>query len=217
MEVQNHGVLFEDNVIRAITGLSKDEYQNKLENAYTASMDVVKGIESEADYSIKVSKDGKSIGCGDLLRFMRHSRDGEFIMVVGAWQQVTPTVKRYDCIYEFDIKPEYYKLLWGGITEEAVLPFVDYVKSIPPGKEGQLAHQRLWKQKRKETYDTYGQGLCKIDAKVDSKKQRRVQAGLKIKDLIATKEITHRKYETEYKGIKLPYEQDSSPRQFTQT
>ena len=26
--------------------------------------------------------------------------------------------------------------------------------------------------------------------------------------------ITHRKYETEYRGIQLPYEQSSGPRQF---
>ena len=215
MEVQNHGVLFEDSVIRAITGLSKDEYQNKLENAYTASMDVVAGIESDANYSVKVSKDGKSIGCGDILRFIRHCRDGEFTMVVGAWRQITPEVKVYDCIYEFDIRPEHYEKLWSGITEQVMEPFVEYVKSIPHGPEGQLAHQKLWKQKRREIYDAHGQGLFKIDAKVDSKKQRRVQCSVKIQDLIATKEITHRKYETEYKGIKLPYEQASGPRQFT--
>jgi hypothetical protein len=214
MEVQSHGVLFEDSVIRAITGLSKDEYQTKLENAYTASMDVVKGIESDADYSVKVSKDGKSIGCGDILRFVRHCRDGEFTMVVGAWCQVTPEIKRYNCIYEFDIKPDHYAKLWAGITEQSLEPFVEYVKSIPHGPEGQLAHQKLWKQKRKDIYNLHGQGICKIDAKVDSKKQRRVQCSVKIRDLIATKEITHRKYETEYKGIKLPYEQDSGPRQF---
>jgi hypothetical protein len=216
MEVQNHGVLFEDSVIRAITGLSKDEYQNKLENAYTASMDVVKGIESEADYSIKVSKDGKSIGCGDLLRFMRHSRDGEFTMVVGAWRQISPTVKRYNTIYEFNITPADYTKLWAGITEEVIQPFVDYVRSIEPGKSAQLANRKLWKERRQAIYDAHGRGLCAIDAKIDSKNQRRVQCSIKIDKLIDSG-IAYSKYETEYKGIKLPYEQDSSPRQFTQT
>lgn len=217
MEVQGHGVLFEDSVVRAITGLSKTEYQTLLPNAYTASMDVVKGVQSSADYSIKVSKDGKSIGCGDILRFIRHCRDGEFTMVVGVWTQITPEVKRYDCIYEFDIQPGHYKKLWSGITESAMEPFVEYVKSIPHGSEAQLAHQKLWKQKRQDIYNQHGRGIFKIDAKIDSKKQRRVQCSVKIRDLIATKEITHRKYETEYKGIKLPYEQASGPRQFTQT
>lgn len=216
MEVQNHGVLFEDNVIRAITGLSKDEYQTLLENAYTASMDVVKGIKSDTNYSVKVSKDAKSIGCGDILRFMRHCRDGEFIMVVGAWYQITPEIKRYDCIYEFTITPTDYAKLWDRITEEAVQPFVDYVRSIPPGKEAQMANRREWKQRRQAIYDTYGQGLCAIDAKIDSKNQRRVQCSVKIDKLIESG-IAYSKYETEYKGIKLPYEQNSSPRQFTQT
>lgn len=214
MEVQNHGVLFEDSVIRAITGLSKDEYQTLLENAYTASMDVVKGIKSDADYSVKVSKDGKSIGCGDILRFMRHCRDGEFIMVVGAWQQVTPEIKRYDTIYEFNIKPADYTTLWAGITEDIVTPFVEYVRSIEPGKAAQMANRKLWKERRQAIYDTCGQGLCAIDAKIDSKNQRRVQCSVKIDKLIESG-IEHVKYETEYKGIKLPYEQNSSPRQFT--
>jgi hypothetical protein len=216
MEVQNHGVLFEDSVIRAITGLSKDEYQALLENAYTASMDIVKDVKSDANYSVKVSKGGKSIGCGDVLRFIRHCRDDEFTMVVGAWQQLTPTVKRYNAIYEFNIKPADYATLWSSITEEAMQPFVDYVKSIAPGKEAQLANRQEWKQRRQAIYDTYGQGLCAIDAKIDSKNQRRVQCSIKIDKLIESG-IEYSKYETEYKGIKLPYEQDSGPRQFTQT
>jgi hypothetical protein len=216
MEVQNHGVLFEDNIIRATTGLSKDEYQTLLENAYTASMDVVKGIKSDVNYSVKVSKDGKSIGCGDVIRFIRHCKDDEFTMVVGAWRQISPMVKRYDAIYEFNIKPKDYATLWASITDEAVQPFVDYVKSIPPGKEAQLANRKLWKQHRQAIYDAYGQGLCAIDAKIDSKNQRRVQCSIKIDKLIDSG-IDYIKYETEYKGIKLPYEQDSSPRQFTQT
>jgi hypothetical protein len=214
MEVQNHGVLFEDSIIRAITGLSKDEYQTLLENAYTASMDVVKGIKSDTNYSVKVSKDGKSIGCGDIIRFIRHSRDDEFTMVVGSWQQISPTIKQYNCIYEFNITPADYTKLWNRITEEVMQPFVDYVKSIEPGKPAQLANRKIWKERRQAIYDACGQGLCAIDAKIDSKNQRRVQCSIKIDKLIDSG-IAHSKYETEYKGIKLPYEQISSPRQFT--
>ena len=214
MEVQNHGVLFEDIVIRAITGLSKDQYQTKLDNAYTASMDVVKGIESKINYSIKVSKDGKSIGCGDIIRFIQHSKNDEFTMVVGAWTQITPVVKRYDAIYEFNITPANYTTLWSKITEDVLKPFVEYVKSIEPGISAQLTNRRVWKQRRQFIYDTYGQGLCAIDAKIDSKTQRRVQCSIKIDKLISSG-IGYSKYEEEYKGIKLPYEQNSSPRQFT--
>jgi hypothetical protein len=213
-EVQQHGNLFEDSVIRAITGLSKKEYQTKLPNAYTASMDIVKGINSDADYSIKVSKEGKSIGCGDILRFIRHCVNDEFTIVVGSWKQVSPKIKRYDAIYEFNICPANYAILWKNITEEVMQPFVFYVKSIEPGKGAQLANRQLWKEQRQQIYDTYGQGLCAIDAKIDSKNQRRVQCSIKIDELI-TSGIGYYKYETEYNGIKLPYEQISGPRQFT--
>jgi hypothetical protein len=213
VEVQSHGVVFEDSVVRSITGLSKAEYQTRLTHAYFATMDVVKGVESDTNYSIKVSK-GRDIGCANILRFIDHCRDSEFTMVVGVWQQISPTVKRYTCIYEFDITPAHYNLLWANVDKETVEQFVEYVKSVPHGPEGQQAHKKLWKQRRREIYETYGQGLCQIDAKIDSKRQRRVQGRFRIKDLIAAQAITHRKYETEYRGIQLPYEQDSGPRQF---
>jgi hypothetical protein len=135
-------------------------------------------------------------------------------MVVGAWKQITPVIKRYDTIYEFNITPANYTTLWSGITEEVLKPFVEYVKSIEPGKSAQMANRRLWKERRQSIYDTYGQGLCAIDAKIDSKTQRRVQCSIKIDKLISSG-IGYSKYEEEYKGIKLPYEQNSGPRQFT--
>lgn len=214
MEVQQHGVIFEDIIVRAITGLSKEDYQSKLTNAYTASMDIEKGIESDTNHSIKTSKEGKSVGCGDILRFVDHCKKTEFIMIVGAWQQVTPEVKKYDCIYEFYINPTHYDILWKKITKEVLEPFVNYVKAIESGKAAQLANRKIWKEHRQNIYDTYGRGLCAIDAKIDSKTQRRVQCSFKIDELIKSG-ITYRKYETEYKGIALPYEQNSTARQFT--
>lgn len=111
MEVQSHGVLFEDDVIYKITGKRKAEYQTLLEGAYTSSLDIYKGLYSDANYSIKVSKGGKGIGCGHILRFMRHCRDTEFTMVVGCWNQINPTTKRYNDIYEFYMSPQHYTTL----------------------------------------------------------------------------------------------------------
>lgn len=214
-EVQNHGVLFEDTVIRSITGMSKEEYQSTLEGAYVASMDILKGHHSDVNYSVKVSG-GKSLGCGDILRFLRHCRDDEFTIIAGAWRQVTPEKKVYQEIYEFDITPEHYKKLFANMSEEVLQEFVDYVKAIPPGREAQLANRKLWKEKRRAIYDACGRGLVTIDAKIDSKNQRRVQCGAKIQGLIDA-EIPYRKYTEEYRGIPLPYEQESKPRTFSST
>lgn len=213
MEVQNHGVVFEDYVVKSITGLNKKDYQSLLENAYTASMDIKKDIHSDCDYSIKVSKNGASIGCGDILRFNQHCRDGQFTMIVGAWKQNTVKTKIYYEIYEFDITPGDYKKLWSGITHKVLKPFVSYVKSIPQGKTAQKTHQNLWKEKRNKIYETYGKGLVTIDAKIDSKNQRRVQCSVKIKELIEAG-ISYRKYCNIYRDLSLPIKQNSGPRQF---
>jgi len=214
MEVQNHGVVFEDTVITALTGKAKSEYQDLFRNSYTSSMDIVKGCLSDANMSIKVSKGGKIVGCGDILRFLRHCRDDEFIMVIGSWNQVTQTIKRYSEIYEFYITKESYYILWGRLTEDALRPFVEYVKSIPNGKTAQLANRTKWKQMRSELYNQFGKGLISINAKIDSKTQRRVQCSMNLSDMIAAG-IPFVKYTINYRNILLPYEQKSPPRTFS--
>lgn len=111
------------------------------------------------------------------------------------------------------LPPQYYVNLWGGLTVENVSPFVSYVKSIPEGKSAQLANQKLWKQKRQELYDQYTKGIASIDAKIDSKKQRRVQCSINLAEIIAAG-IPFHKYNISYKGLHLPYEQTSKPRSF---
>lgn len=213
MEVQNHGLLFENEVIKALTGLSKVEYQRLLPGSYTTSMDISKGYHSENDYSVKVTGNN-GVGCGDILRFFKHCRDGEFTMVVGRWKQAGPSRKVYYEIYEFYLKPENHSVLFAELEEKPLAEFVDYVKSIPYGKEAQLANRKLWKSKRNDLYETYGKGLVSIDAKIDSKTQRRVQCSVKIPDMISAG-IQYKKYTLSFKGINLPYEQKSSPRSFS--
>lgn len=216
MEVQNHGVVFEDLIISKITGFSKQEYQKFLTNAYSHSMDIVKGIYSNEDYSIKVSKNGSGVGCGDILRFNKHTANDNFSIIVGSWNQINPNLKIYREIYEFKIRPEHYEIFWNKINFECLQEFVHWVKSIPPGKTAQLAVRKEWKSRREEIYQKYGQGILSIDAKIDSKNQRRVQCSFKIKDLINSN-IEFVKHTTQYQGIMLPYEQLSSPRTFSKT
>lgn len=211
MEVQSHGVAFEDEVILAITGVPKKEYQLLIEGAYVASLDIFKGIRSDKDYSIKVTG-GKGIGCGDIIRFMKHCKDTDFTMIVGCWKQQGPK-KIYREIYEFHFTPDLFKTIWGEITLDVIKPFVDYVKSIPEGKEAQMANRKEWKHRRAEIFANYSKGLASIDAKIDSKNQRRVQCSLSLDGLI--EHVPYVKYTKEYNGIKLPYEQESGRRTFS--
>lgn len=215
MESQRHGFDFENKIVYQITGLFKEEYEKKLENKYTASMDIVKGIYSDNDYSIKVSKNGKSIGGGDIIRFNKHCKEG-FKLIVGCWNQKNESTKVYNCVYEFDILSNDYEKLWGLIPFNELKSFVDYVKSIPPGKEEQEKNIIVWKKKRSDLYNKYGKGIIDIAAKIDSKSQRRVQCSMKVEDLILAN-IKYKKYTNSYRGIKLPYEQKSISRQFKKT
>ena len=216
MEVQSHGIVFEDTIIHSITGMPKEQYQTLLENSYTHSMDIVKGLHSDHDYSIKVSKNGTGIGCGDILRFMDHTLTNPFIMVVGSWRQKDQSVKVYTDIYEFYLEPKHNHLLWANLTRDALEPFVKWVKAIPPFSQGQAQARQEWKNRRAELYAQYGKGLVRIDAKIDSKKQRRVQCSIKLAELISAG-IPYTKYSSDYQGIHLPHEQKSSPRSFQKT
>lgn len=213
MEVQIHGNLFEDKIIFQHSGLTKKQYQELPGNSYTSSFDVTKGIESQSNISIKTAKETKGIGCGDILRFVDHCHNSDFTIIVGCWKQINPTHKKFYEILEFSITPDLRHTICGNLTVENLKPFVDYVKSIPPGKDAQLRNKTVWKEKRQELYDLYSPSLLRIDAKIDSKSQRRVQCSLVIDEMIRA-QIPYTKYTKEYKGIELPYEEKSAPRSF---
>ena len=132
MEVQAHGNLFEDVKTREITGLSKDEYDKLKSNGYTSSMDIVKGLHSDIDFSIKTAK-GKKVDCGDVLR---RRAEFEYDIVIGQWAQAGDN-KVFHTEYTFHIKPEHETLLWGKMNYEKLREFDSYIKSIPAGRKAQ--------------------------------------------------------------------------------
>jgi len=212
-EVHKHGNLFEAEIINTLTGKSKEEYQTLMEGGYTSSFDMAKGVGgSDKNYSIKATG-SSSIGCGDILRFFKHCRDTDFTMIVGVWKQINPTQKQYSEIYEINFTTETFSKVWGSMTLDMLEPFDKYVKSIPPGREARDANKKLWKEKRKEIFNQVEKCLMKIDAKIDSKNQRRVQCSVALDDLIGNG-LTVTKYTDNYHTIQLPYVQDSEPRTF---
>ena len=177
MEVKAHGNYFEDIKIRELTGFSKDEYDSMKDNGYTSSMDIVKGLHSDRDVSVKTAK-GRKVDCGDILR--RRS-ETEYDIIFGVWDQVGDK-KIFHTEYTFHIKPEHETLLWGKMSYEKLREFNDYIKSIPEGRTAQQ-NTKVERQLLKTiTEDANSQ--MKIHPKVDSKKQRRVQCSFNIDKLI---------------------------------
>ena len=106
----------------------------------------------------------------------------EYNLIVGQYDQVGDS-KVFHTEYEFYITPADYDVLWGKMKREHIDAFVGYIKSIPKGKEAQQETKLARKVFKEEIEDK--QALYTINAKVDSKSQRRVQCSLKISELIA--------------------------------
>ena len=177
MEVQQHGNYYEDLKTRQITGLDKKTYDSLKSNGYTSGMDIMQGLLSLCDWSIKTTG-GNVVDCGDVLR---RRQEEKYNLVVAVWAQVGMT-KVFHTEYTFYISPSDTQKLWGRMNYNLLAEYVDYIKNIPAGKKA----QQETKEERTLLRNCVGDmnALFRIHPKVDSKKQRRVQCSLKIKDLI---------------------------------
>jgi len=176
-EVQAHGNAFEDLKIKELTGLSKNEYDKLKLNGYTSSFDLVEGIIVSYNASIKTTGK-KSVECADILKRMEET---EYRLIVACYTQQGSN-KIFHIEYEFYITPEDYSKLWGTMTYESVKTFVDFVKNIPNGKEGQK--NTLKDRKILQEQIQCKNSLMKINPKVDSKNQRRVQCSFKLDEML---------------------------------
>jgi len=176
-EVQAHGNVFEDIIIRELTGMSKNEYDKLKPNGYTSTFDLVKGIITKFNYSIKTT--GKmTVECADILKRMEEK---EYKLIVGCYNQKGEN-KIFHTQYEFFITSDDDTKLWGDMTYEQIVQFVNFVRAIPPGKEGQkntLKERNILKEQIQ-----CKNSLMKINPKVDSKNQRRVQCSFKLKEML---------------------------------
>lgn len=176
-EVQAHGNGYEDRVIRERTGISKQEYDNLKDNGYTSEYDLVDGLIVDYNGSVKTTS-SNTICCSDLLKKMKHT---DYRMIVGVYRQDGKT-KVFHTEYEFYITPDDYEKLWGDMNYELVEQYVNKIKSIPKGKDGQTAYQCVAESWKSEVESKTA--LFKINPKVDSKNQRRVQCSTSIDKLI---------------------------------
>jgi hypothetical protein len=177
MEVQAHGNYYEDLKTKQITGLSKEQYDALKENGYTSGMDIMKGLLSAFDYSIKTTN-GNKIDCGDILR---RRQETDYNLVVGVYAQCDDN-KVFHTEYTFYIRPEHESILWGRMNYNQLAEYVNYIKNIPAGREAQ--QETKTERTVLKNCITDKNALVKIHPKVDSKNQRRVQCSVKINELI---------------------------------
>jgi hypothetical protein len=176
-EVQAHGNKFEDLKIQELTGLTKKEYDKLKPNGYTSPFDLMEG--TIVSYNASVKSTGRnSVDCADILKRMEQK---EYRLIVGCYNQKGSS-KVFYAEYEFFITPDDYTKLWGTMTYESVEPFVNYVKNIPHGKESQknTLNERTFFKDQVQCKNS----LMKINPKVDSESQRRVQCSFILDEMI---------------------------------
>jgi len=178
-EVQQHGNAFEDLKIRELSGLSKTEYDKLKPNGYTSSFDMVKGIIVPFNLSIKTTGK-KTVECADILKRMLEQ---EYRMIVGCYTQQGSN-KVFHTEYEFFITSDDYSKIWGSMNYENVNSFVEFVKNIPHGKEGQkiTLKERNFLKEQVQCKNS----LMRINPKVDSKNQRRVQCSFRLDEMLSS-------------------------------
>ena len=145
----------------------------------------------------------------DARRFWLINKDYRFI--IGCWQQIDK-VKSFFRVYEIIMTVEGQAKMLGSLPLHEVASFHDTLTSFPAGKEGQKQAQLFHKEKRKELYSKFDTCI-KLEPKVDSKTQRRLQASVSICVLKGFASEFH-VHDEAYSNILLPFRLISAPRKF---
>ncbi len=168
-KVQEHGFIFE-NWIKKILNI------DHLASNYTQKWD----IPGELPISVKC------MGEYNALEFSSAERmweiDGDFLLIVARWKQIGPN-KIITSIDELLFNKIILKKLRGDITLDELRTFNDKIKSFPSGRAGQEAGSAFAEQWKRG--NSHKMGLLNIAAKLDSKKQRRVQCNLNYSNYVS--------------------------------
>lgn len=137
----------------------------------------------DATENISIKTTGKKdICCGDIIRFYDYDFSDANTMIVGQYTQTT-TYKKIDRIIEIKYDKKLHEDLFGTITRDELIAYVDMVKALPRGKISKSKRDEILSMK-KELEKTHGMYI-QISPKIDSGNQRRVQCRIRnINELI---------------------------------
>lgn len=124
--------------------------------------------------SIK-SSSKNNIECSDILRFYNVDFTNKYTIILIRYLQISNT-KKIKEIIEIDYNIELRNYLFGSITEDILLNYVNLIKSIPNGYVSNDI-KKLYKSEKKRLQKDYNMRI-NISPKVDSKSQRRVQCAI---------------------------------------
>lgn len=167
---QSHGIIWENEIREKVFNLKpvKNDTNKYDINAKDNKFDINENI------SIKTTG-SDNIDCADILRFYNSDFNKKLTMYVIKYEQKTE-VKVIKEILEINYCKELQNILFGSITEEELINYVNLIKSIPKGVVSDNI-KRTYINKKKELETNYSMYI-NISPKVDSKNQRRVQCSI---------------------------------------
>jgi hypothetical protein len=205
-EEQRHGFVFENWVRATFFG----GVQSK---GYTAQWDIPAEANSAHGHipaNPKVVKYGSAIDLGDALRQFDIAQHGEpFLLIVGFWEQTTPTEKKFVNVQAVEVGAAIYRRLWGPITR------VDLERLAATVKNKSLNIDEARKRAREiKSQSPFTESTIVVNPKIDAS-QRRLQCSLRFADFfrhLAPRSDLNRQVTPMLFGVPVPGPFSSPPR-----
>jgi hypothetical protein len=205
---QSHGLFWDSEIREKVFGL--DACKNDTKKYDICSSE--NKFNSTENVSIKTSSNG-NIDCGDILRFFNGDFTNKYTIILIRYSQVEGS-KQIKEIIEIDYNIELRNYLFGSITEETLINYVNGIKNIPHGTVGNETKE-IYKKLKNVLQKEYNMKI-NISPKVDSKSQRRVQCSIPKVDIILElfpQIVISRTTESIIRNVKITSIINSGPRQ----
>ena len=172
-EVQRHGNKFEEIVLKDIFGINKGDIN------YTNCFDLPCSMNSIGDFnlSIKTTKNN-TVCCGDYKNYLNYEDNNPYHSLIMFYQQVDNRKIIKEILY---INNDIFIHAMKNLDLQRLYNLDRFIKNIENYRRPTIEESNFYKQEAKEiTLNS----IIKLNPKVDSKKQRRLQWSFSVKEVI---------------------------------
>jgi hypothetical protein len=206
-EVQSHGLLFEKWVRDTF-------FEGYTPKGYTQRWDIPAEMNKEhggIPVNPKAIKYGTPVDLGDAIRQFEIIERGEtFMLIVGFWEQITPTEKRWVQSQAVTVTPDQWRKLWQPVTK----PDLEKLVAVIKDKSLTLDEARA-KAKAIKGSAPFTESVMEVNPKIDGS-QRRLQCSIGFKDFfkhLAPGADPTKQEHPKIFGVAVPLSFSSSPRE----
>jgi hypothetical protein len=197
---QLHGKKYEDYLKLAFSDSINEKYNNQ--------WDVDKSYDNDNNLPTQIKTTGSNyVDLADARRFWLIQEP--YRLLIAKYEQLK-NIKQFNLLYEFNISIEEHSKLLGDITYNEIK---DFHNNLINYKTGFHSAARVFAQEKKILFAL--RSIIKLNPKIDSKNQRRLQCSININSLLINiKEQNIYSGINLYRGININYNIESGKREF---